>query len=177
MSKEYLIAVFGDENDIIDATKKARELDLTIVDVYVPYHVHGLDKTLGLKPSRLPWVSFVLGFAGAALFFWFQLWTSAVNWAINVGGKPWDSVPAFVPAKFEMMVLFGGIGTVLAFFIGSRLFPGKKTKPVVEGVTDDKFALLIEETDAYFDVKKAEEVFAPFKVIEITERLINTGGK
>ena len=56
-----------------------------------------------------------------ALKVWFEYWTTArVDWPINVGGKPWNSLPAFVPVTFEVMVLFAGVSTVIAFFLVSR---------------------------------------------------------
>ena len=82
---------------------------------------------------------------------WFQWWTSAVSWPLNVGGKPWNSLPAFVPIIFEGMVLAAGLGTVFALLVVARLRPGKKMMPIIPGVMDDRFALLVEETDATFD--------------------------
>ncbi len=57
---------------------------------------------------------------------WFQWWTSAVSWPLNVGGKPWNSLPAFVPIIFEGMVLAAGLGTVFALLVVARLRPGKQ---------------------------------------------------
>ena len=75
---------------------------------------------MGLRPSRLPWVCFVLGLLGAVAMLLFQYWATAVSWPINVGGKPWNSLPAFVPVTFEVMVLCAGVGTVVAFIWRDR---------------------------------------------------------
>ncbi len=148
--RRFLLAVFTSEEDILSATADTRDRGLTIADVYTPYAVHGLDKAMDLRPSRLPWVCFALGLAGAGIKVWFEFWTSASDWAINVGGKPWNSLPAFVPVTFEVMVLFAALSTVAAFLLGRRLLPGKRTKLASPGVTDNEFALVIEETDASF---------------------------
>ena len=58
-----------------------------------------------------PWPAFCVGVLGSALALWFQFWTTAWDWPLNVGGQPWNSLPAFVPVTFEIMVLFAGLGT------------------------------------------------------------------
>jgi hypothetical protein len=171
MSVRYLINVFGDERDIVNATREARRQGYKIVDVYTPFAVHGLDEAMGLKPSKLPWVCFVLGVAGAVAKLWYQIWTSATSWPVNVGGKPLSSVPAFVPVTFEIMVLFAGIGTVLAFLLVSRLRPGKKPPVLYDGVTDDRFVLVLEETDASFDVERVRAMLKAFNLLHMEERV------
>ena len=166
-----MLGVFDREDDILNATRAVRARRFHIVDVYVPYAVHGLDKAMGLRPSRLPWISFALGVIGAGLKIWFEFWTTATDWPINVGGKPWNSLPAFVPVTFEVMVLFAGVGTVLAFLIGRRLLPGRKAVPPFPGVTDDKFVLVMEETDAAFDVGKVTAMLEEFNVVRVEERV------
>src|SRR5262245_18811767 len=125
MSRRLLVAAFERENDLLGATTTARERGLRIIDVYTPYAVHGLDEAMGLKPSRLSRACLACGAIGVAIALWFQHWAMSVDWPINVGGRPWNSLPAFVPVAFEVMVLFAGLGVVLAFFIRSRLYPGK----------------------------------------------------
>ncbi len=169
--RRFLLGVFEREDDILCATRAVRERKLKIVDVYTPYAVHGLDKAMGLQPSRLPWISFALGLLGAGLKVWFEFWTTATDWPINVGGKPWNSLPAFVPVTFEVMVLFAGVGTVVAFLIGSRLRPGRKSVPPFAGVTNDKFVLVMEETDAAFDAARVEKMLEEFNVVHVEERV------
>jgi len=166
-----MIGIFDDEGDILRASRAARERGYSILDVYAPYAVHGLDKAMGLEPSRLPWVCFLLGLSGAAAKVWFEYWTSATDWPINVGGKPWNSLPAFVPITFEVMVLFAGISTVLAFFMVSRLFPGRPARALYEGVTNDRFALVLEETDAAFDVDRVERFLREHRATHVEERV------
>ncbi len=170
-NRRFLLGVFEREEDILAVTRQARADGLTIADVYAPYAVHGLDHAMGLRPSRLPWVAFALGLLGAGFKVWFEFWTSAVDWPIDVGGKPWNSLPAFVPVTFEVMVLFAGIGTVIAFLVGRRLLPGRKAKLPSLGVTDDRFVLVIEEKDASFDLAKAEALLTDHNAVRIEERI------
>lgn len=171
MSRRLLVSVFGSAQDIIDAAKTASEKGYDIVDTYTPYAVHGLDTAMGVTPTRLAFVCFALGLSGAVAKLGFQIWTSAWDWPVNVGGKPLVSIPAFVPVTFEVMVLFAGVGTVLAFFLRSKLFPGKKPKAVYERVTNDRFVLVLAQNDASFDIRKVEAMFKPFGLLQMEERV------
>lgn len=170
-NQRFLLGVFEREEDILAATNEARRRGLDIADVYTPYAVHGLDAAMGLRPSRLPWVCFALGLAGASFKVWFEFWTSAADWPINVGGKPWNSLPAFVPVTFEVMVLFAALSTVAAFLVGRGLLPGRRAKLAYPGVTDNQFALVIEETNATFDFDEVSAMLETFGVTHIEERV------
>ncbi len=98
-----------------------------------------------------------------------NMWTSAQDWPINVGGKPLNSLPAFVPVTFEVMVLFAGLSTVAAFLVGRRLLPGRKARVPFVGVTDDRFALIIEESDASFDLARVRHLLERHGVIHMEE--------
>lgn len=171
MSRRLLLGIFDNEDDIMGVTQAARESGYKIVDVYAPYAVHGLDHAMGLEPSRLPRVCFALGLFGAAFKVWFEYWTTSVDWPINVGGKPWNSLPAFVPVTFEVMVLFAGVSTVIAFLYVCGLFPGKKARIVREDATNNRFVLVLEQSDAAFDLPRVKRLFEAFHVIRIEERL------
>lgn len=171
MSRRLLVSVFGNEQDIVGATKTARKHGYEVMDVYTPFAVHGLDTAQGIKPTRLALVCFALGLTGAVAKLGFQIWTSAWDWPVNVGGKPLISIPAFVPVTFEVMVLFAGVGTVLTFLLRSKLLPGRKPTVSYEGVTDDKFVLVLAQNDATFDVRRVKEMFAPFSLLHMEERV------
>ncbi len=171
MSRRVVIGVFENEADMIAAVRAARLNGNTIVDVHTPYPVHGLDAAMGLAPSRLPWMVFGVGLLAAALKVWFEYWTTAVSWPLNVRGKPWNSLPAFVPVTFEVMVLFAGLSAVLGFFVVCRLFPGKKALLPVAGVTDDRFAVILEETDSTFNAGAVEKLFRSLNAVAIEEQI------
>jgi hypothetical protein len=143
MGANTILASFAEQEHLLDAVQAVQRQNLPIVDVYSPYVVHGLDQLLGWRRSQLSVACFLGGAAGAAFALWFQFWTTAVSWPLNVGGQPWNSLPAFVPATFEMMVLLAGFTLLLAWLFRSGLYPGKKAVLPLAGVTDDRFVLVV----------------------------------
>lgn len=177
MSDRVLLATFDHEDDLLAAAAAVRERGLRIVDAFTPYAVHGLDRAMGLKPSRLTWVCFVCGMAGVLGMLWFEHWSASVDWALDVGGKPWNSLPSDVPVAFEAAVLLAGFGSVFALLGVSRLFPGKRPRLSNPRVTDDRFVLVIDEQDAAFDAEEVSEFLNRFHVIETEERISFGGGE
>lgn len=156
--KRLFLAWFGDEHEVLEATRAAREAGFRIHDVYTPYAVHGMDEAMGLRPSRLTFACFAFGLTGLGLALLFQHWTSAVDWPIIVGGKPLSSVPAFIPVTFELTVLFAGLGTVATLFARAWLVPRPSPKFMPEGVTKDKFVLALTAAGDVFDGEQLQSL-------------------
>ncbi len=169
MSSPPLIGVFDREQDVLAAVRHLHREGLAIADVQTPYAVHGLDEAAGLRRSRLGWVCAIAGLSAAVAMLVFQTWTSAAAWPINVGGKPFASTPAFVPVMFEVGVLAGGLSTVLALLLVSRLYPGKKPRLSHPGVTDDRFVVVIEASGAGPERTRAAAIFHHHNAIEVGE--------
>jgi hypothetical protein len=169
MERRILVGSFAREEDVLAAVQTARANGFRIADVYTPYAVHGLDQAMGLRPSRLPWVCFLCAFSGAAFKLWFQFWAMTWSWPVNVGGKPWNSLPGYVPVTFEVMVLLAGLGVVLAFLIRSWLFLGKEPAPLFRGVTDNLFVLALETTGAAFNASVARQLLLDFHAVRVEE--------
>ena len=176
MSDRILLATFEHEDDLLTATHAVRQRGLKIIDAFTPYAVHGLDRAMGLRPSRLTWVCFVCGMFGALGMLWFENWTASVDWAIDVGGKPWNSLPSDVPVAFEAAVLLAGFGSVFALFLVSRLFPGKRAHVVNPRVTDDRFVLVIGESNAAFDAAAVRQLMLDHHAVETEEKLSSEEG-
>jgi hypothetical protein len=170
MIRRVLLGSFAREEDVLTAVRTARQSGFRIADVYTPYAVHGMDEAMGLRPSRLPLACFVFGLIGAATAVWFQYWSMAVSWPVNVGGKPWNSLPAWIPVAFELTVLFAGLGVVLAFFIRSRMYLGKQPTPLFVRATDDRFVLALENTGATFDKNAARRLLVDARAVSVEER-------
>lgn len=137
-----VVAIFDDPQALLSAGKKARERGFKNLDAFLPYPVHGINEALGIGRSWVPWATLAAGISGGSLGFLFMAWTSAVDWPLNVGGKPFISWPAFIPITFECTVLFAGLATMLALWTACRL-PRHNPKVLDPRLTDDRFALVI----------------------------------
>jgi hypothetical protein len=176
MSDRVLLATFEQENDLLDAVREVRRTGYKVLDAFTPYAVHGLDRAMGLRPSWLTWVCFICGMTGALGMLWFEYWVGALAWAVDVGGKPWNSLPSNVPVAFETAVLLAGFGTVFALLAVCRLYPGKQASPLLERVTNDRFVLVLDQADAQFDTSQVEALLSPFNLLELEERVVAAGG-
>ncbi len=143
-NKQYISISFDDEKPLLEAVKKLRESNATIHDVLTPFPVHGLDRALGMKRTRIPRVGFIFGAIGGLLGFGFQTWIFTIDYPLVFGGKPFFSVPSFIPATFECTVLFAALGMAGALLIKSRLKPDREFEPVDERITDDRFVILLD---------------------------------
>jgi hypothetical protein len=150
----FLAAVFDREEDILRATAGARTAGFEIHDVYTPYPVHGMDWAMGLRRSRLTWIAFFAGVLGLAGGLALQIWTSAYSWPLNVGGKPFNSFPLFIPVAFELTVLFSGLIALGVLLVRNRLWIVHR-REVFAGVTDKRFVLVLKQPDGSFNQTKA----------------------
>lgn len=140
---KYITAYYHDEEDLIKGLRLIQDKGLEVIDVLTPFPVHGLDKIIGLKRSKLTRVAFAGGAIGGLLGFIFQTWVFTNAYPINFGGKPYFAVPSFIPVTFELTVLFAAFSMVIAFFITNKLGPGAKAFIHDERVTDDRFLMVI----------------------------------
>ncbi|MEK7865863.1 MAG: DUF3341 domain-containing protein [Planctomycetota bacterium] len=165
MSTRFVIGLYREEHDLLEATRAARSKGCVVHDAYTPYPVHGLDEAMGLKPTRLGVVCFVLGMAGVVIALGFQSWTFTSDWPMNVGGKSALALPALGPVTFELGVLFAALGTVLALFIRAGLHPGRSPRVAIPEVSNDRFALaLVADAGG-----RAREVLKQHHAVEIRE--------
>lgn len=170
MPSSFLVATFSDAETLLHAVRAVTREDFRIYDVYAPYPVHGLDAAMGVRRTRLPWVTFLVGCCALALALTFQFYTTVLDWPLNVGGKPDNSTLAFVPICFELTVLLSGLATVAALFLRARLYPGKRESLFAEGVTNDTFALVLRKREAPFDIHRARKLLQESGADRIRER-------
>ena len=146
-NKEVIYGLYDDETDLLRAVKEAKDQHLEIMDVYSPFPVHGLDPILGLAESRLHIAGFVYGAIGTLTAFLGMTWIFTKDWPIIFGGKPYWSVPAFIPITFELTVLFSCVGMVITFYIVSGLGPGVTNDYLDDRITDDKFCIAFDMSE------------------------------
>jgi hypothetical protein len=171
MPKSFLVATFSNADRLIHAVRAVREENFRIYDVYAPYPIHNLDEAMGLRRSKLPWVTLLLGGTGLLSALLLQFYTNILDWPLNVGGKPANSTLAFIPITFELTVLIGGLATVAALFIRARLYPGKRECLIAEGVTNNTFALVLRRRDEFFDTARALSLLEESGADQIEEKV------
>ena len=169
MRRRLLVATFSDPETLRRAVKPVRAERLRIHDVYSPCPVHGLDAAVARRRTRLPWVTLLAGLAGLAGAMTFELYTTVLDWPLDVGGKPDNSTLAFIPVAFELTILLGGLATVAAFLLRARLYPGKPERLIVAGVTNDVFALVIHRPDGSREAARAREILRATGAHEVGE--------
>ena len=169
MSERTILASFADEHDALDAIRSLRAAGCRVRDVYSPHAIHGMDDALGLRPTRLTWVCFLCGAIGLLGMLWFQHWANAIDWPINVGGKPWNSLPAEAPVAFETLVLLAAFGSVIACLAVCRLYPGKRVAAAAR-VTDDRYAVAVDASPAHPSGELRRLLFQK-GAVEISEQL------
>ncbi|POS01036.1 quinol:cytochrome c oxidoreductase membrane protein [Flavobacterium croceum DSM 17960] len=167
MSSTVVHALYNDDDILMDAVKKTRAAHHHIEEVFTPFPVHGLDKAMGLAPTRLAICAFIYGAYGLGFATWL-MWNIMINpsggWPQDIGGKPsfsyLQNMPAFVPVMFEMTVFHAAHLMVITFYMRSKLWPFKKAENPDVRTTDDHFLM---------------EVAVKNNVEELTSFLQNTG--
>ncbi len=169
MAKKYVSGVAGiwlDDHELVKACAKVRDAGYTKFDAIAPFPVHGLEEAIGIRRSWIPYVTFAMGLFGAACGLLLQYWTSAIDWPINVGGKPFFSAPAFIPVTFELTILFAALSSVATLIVVCGL--PRVDPPIIDpDLTSHKFAIFIPETEAGYDPAKAEQFLKSLGATEV----------
>jgi len=170
---EYLIATYAEPGSLTAAVRTLRAHGFKIYDVYTPCPVHGLDEAMGVRRSRLGYVTFAAGALGLLSAIAFQFYAAVFDWTLNVGGKPDNSTLAFVPITFEITVLSAGVATAVAFLLRSGLFPGARAKLAGPRVTDDEFAIALRWRSSVFDAGEAHRLLHEAGAIDVRQTMVD----
>ena len=167
-----LLAEFETPGQVLDATRRAREAGYSVMDAYTPYPVEGLADELGLRRTRVPFVVLVAGLVGAAAGFFMQYWSMAVDYPLNVGGRPLNSWPSFIPITFEVMVLVASLATLFGMFFLNGLpqpYHPVFNVPRFARASQDRFFLCIEATDPQFESEATRQFLAGLGSADVWE--------
>jgi Protein of unknown function (DUF3341) len=155
-----VLAEFSDVDSIMEGARKVRKDGYKIWDVHSPFPIHGIDAIIGIRPTILPWLILGGGLAGLVTGLGLQWYCNAFDYPIMISGKPMFSLPANIPVIFECTVLFSCLTAVFGMFGLNRLplLYNPMFKSVrFRRVTNDKFFIWIDKTDAHFDVHRTAE--------------------
>lgn len=165
-----VLAEFADPATLYRACERVRDAGYSRWDAHSPFPIHGLERAMGLRPSRLPWIVLGLALGGMGAAFLLQAWVHAVDYPLVISGKPFLSWQAFVPVTFEVTILCGALGAVLGMLHLIRLprhhHPLFRSKRF-EQVTDDKFFISIEAADPKFDPERTRHFLSTIGATEV----------
>jgi len=149
-----VVAEFDSPDQLLVAAAKAREAGYKRLEAYTPFPIHGLSDTVGFKDEKVPWIVFLGGVTGASLGYALQYYVSVIDYPLNVGGKPLNSLPMFFPVMYECTILFASFGAFLGMLALNKLpqpYHGAFNTPNFERASQDKFFLAVEADDKQFD--------------------------
>ena len=169
VSSYGLLAEFEDADKLLAAAQRTRAAGYRRMDAYAPFPVDGLAEALGFSDSPIAWIVLMGGLVGGLAGFGLQYYVAVIATPINVGGKPLNSWPAFVPVTFETTVL----GAALAAVVGLLLLNGLPMPyhPVFNiekfaRASQDGFFLCIETRDLQFDAEKTKAFLRDLGALE-----------
>ncbi|MGO4913299.1 MULTISPECIES: DUF3341 domain-containing protein [unclassified Leeuwenhoekiella] len=154
-SANVLHALYNDDDILMKAVKELRAKKYRIIEVYTPFPVHGLDKAMGLAPTRLAITSFIYGLIGLSVATLMMNFIMIEDWPRNIGGKPsfsyLQNMPAFVPIMFELTVFFAAHLMVITFYLRSKIWPFQKAANPDVRTTDDHFLIEVDAANHDLD--------------------------
>jgi hypothetical protein len=166
-----MLAEFATPAQILHAAERVRNAGYKWWDCHTPFPVHGLDQAMGIRPTILPVLVFFGGMTGTLIALALQILTNSTGWEFwalvpvsgypfMVSGKPFLSIPAFIPVTFELTVLLSALSTVIFLLLLNGL--PQLYHPLFKNVrfgraTDDKFFVVIEARDPKFSRSRTEE--------------------
>jgi hypothetical protein len=149
-----LMAEFSEPNELIAAVRRTREAGYRQIDAYSPYPIEELSEALGYHRNWLPLIVLVGAILGGLAGYGLAYWVSVIEYPINVGGRPLNSIPAFIPITFETTVLGGALSAVFGMLALNGLpmpYHPVFNVPRFALASRDRFFLCIEATDPLFD--------------------------
>jgi hypothetical protein len=165
-----LLAEFADPDHLVVAAERAHADGYRRMDAYAPFPVEGLADAIGMRRSWVPYVVLTFGAIGLLTGYFFQLWVASIAYPINIGGRPYNSIPSFVPVTFELTILFAALSAVVCQFVLNRLpepYHPAFNIAAFARVTTDRFFLLIESRDPRFEPARTAQFLRSQGAVEV----------
>jgi hypothetical protein len=170
-----LMAEFDTPTELVDAARQVRIAGYKKTDAFSPFPLHEIDEALGIRRSILPFLVFGGGVVGLLSGIGLQWFVHVWDYPLNVGGRPYFSLPAFIPPAYELTILLAAFTAVFGMLLLNGL--PQPYHPVfnVERfalATREKFFLLIESKDEKFDYEETKSFMRslnPQEVFDVEE--------
>lgn len=176
MSAAYgIMAEFPSADALLAAARRARSAGYARVEAYSPFPVEGLAEALGFTHSRVPLAVLLGGIFGGLGGYFLQWYSAVIHYPENIGGRPLDSWPEFIPGTFELTVLGAALAAFIAMLVANglpRLRHPVFGAPHFDLATRNRFFLCVLASDPRYDAKGARrflEALEPLRVAEVTE--------
>lgn len=167
-----LVGYFDTPAQLYSACEALRDAGYQKFDAHTPFPVHGLEKAMAAKPSILPWIVLPAGIVGGVGGFALQSWTMAVDYPLNVAGKPFFAYQAYIPVTFELTILLAALATFVGTWALNKLpafYHPVFRHPDFGRATDDKFFISVEAKDPRFDEDALRRLLANHGVQALQE--------
>jgi len=149
-----IMAEFEGPTELVHAARRTFAAGYRRINGYSPYPIEELSEAVGFTRTSLPLIVFIGGLLGGIGGFFMQYWIEVINYPINVGGKPYNSWPAFIPITFECTVLAAAFSAVLGMLLLNKLpqpYHPVFNAPNFALATRDRFFLVVEANDPKYD--------------------------
>jgi hypothetical protein len=167
-----LMAEFSTPEQLLEAARRTHEAGYRNIDAFAPFPIEGLAHAVGFQRTRLPLVVLLGGIIGGCAGFSLQYYAAAVSYPVNVGGRPLNSWPAFIPVTFEMTILFAAAAAVFGMLAMNGLptpYHPVFNVPRFALASRDRFFLCIMARDPMFSVDQARKFMQALNPREVTE--------
>jgi hypothetical protein len=167
-----MLAEFNTPDELLAATRRAREAGYQQMDAYTPFPVEGLAEALGFQRTGLPFLVLLGGIVGGVGGYLMQYWMAAIDYPLNVGGRPLHSWPAFIPVTFELTILVAALAAVLGMLALNGLpmpYHPLFNVPRFALATRNSFFLCIEARDPKFDRDETRRFLESVKAREVSD--------
>jgi Protein of unknown function (DUF3341) len=167
-----LLAEFETPTALVEAVRSARQVGYTRMDAYSPFPIEGLSEALGFRRTKMPMLILMGGIAGAVSGYALQYYCSVIAYPVNVGGRPLNSWPSFIPVTFEMTILLAALTAVFGLLALCGLpmpYHPLFHMPRFARATQDRFFLCIEAIDPRFDRVATNQFLVGLNPREVSE--------
>ncbi len=166
-----IMAEFDDPNAVVAAARRTSEAGYKKINAYSPYPIEELSEAIGYRRNYVALTVFVCGLLGALGGFALEYWTSAIDYPLNVGGRPLLSLPSFIPIIFECTVLVASFGAFIGMLTMNRLpepYHPVFNVPGFSRASQDRFFICVEADDPKFSLVKTRNFLESLGAKEVT---------